>query len=75
VPFDVKPLTADIPGAFVAREREMSLLTGYRREAARGCGRIVMIAGDAGVGKSSLLRQFELDADGGRAISALARCV
>lgn len=34
-----------------------------------------MISGDAGVGKSSLLRQFELDAEGGRATSASARCV
>jgi DNA-binding CsgD family transcriptional regulator len=75
VPFDVKALTADIPGAFVAREHEMSLLTGYRRKAAAGRGCIVMIAGDAGVGKSSLLRRFEADADGGRAISAFARCV
>jgi DNA-binding CsgD family transcriptional regulator len=75
VPFDAKPLTADIPGVFVAREREMTLLAGFRRNAARGRGRIVMISGDAGVGKSSLLRQFELDAEGGRATSAAARCV
>ena len=75
MPFDLKPLTADIRGAFVAREHEMSLLTGYRRKAAGGRGCIVMIAGDAGVGKSSLLRRFEADADGGRAVSASARCV
>jgi DNA-binding CsgD family transcriptional regulator len=75
VPFDAKPLTADIPSVFVAREREMSILVGCRRNAARGSGCIVMISGDAGVGKSSLLRQFELDAEGGRATSASARCV
>ena len=60
LPFDLKPLTADIPGGLVAREREIGLLAGYRRKAAGGRGRIVMISGDAGVGKSSLLRQFEL---------------
>jgi DNA-binding CsgD family transcriptional regulator/tetratricopeptide (TPR) repeat protein len=53
----------------------MSLLAGYRRKAAGGHGRIVMISGEAGVGKSSLLRQFEVGVDGGRAISASARCV
>jgi DNA-binding CsgD family transcriptional regulator/tetratricopeptide (TPR) repeat protein len=75
VPFDPKPLIADIPGVFVAREHELSLLTGYRRKAAGGHGCIVLIAGDAGVGKSSLLRRFEADTDGGRAVSAFARCV
>jgi DNA-binding CsgD family transcriptional regulator len=73
--YDLKPLTADVPVALVARERETSLLAGYRRKAAAGRGRIVLISGEAGVGKSSLLRQFELNVDGGRAISASARCV
>ncbi len=75
MPFDAKPLATDFPGVFVAREHELGLLTSYRRKAAGGRGCIVMIAGDAGVGKSSLLRQFEVDSDGGRAISAFARCV
>jgi tetratricopeptide (TPR) repeat protein len=75
VPFDANPLAADFPAVFVAREREIGLLAGYRRKAAGGRGCIVMISGDAGVGKSSLLRQFQMDADGGRAVSAFARCV
>ncbi|MGA8576696.1 MAG: AAA family ATPase [Candidatus Cybelea sp.] len=75
LPFDLRPLTADVPAVLVAREREMSLLAAYRRKAAGSHGRIVMISGEAGVGKSSLLRQFELGMERGRAISAVARCV
>jgi DNA-binding CsgD family transcriptional regulator len=68
-------VTTEVPGEFVAREREMSLLAGYRRKAAGGRGRIVLISGEAGVGKTTLLRQFELGRNGSRAISAVARCV
>jgi len=53
----------------------MSLAAGYRRKAAAGRRGIVLISGEAGVRKSSLLRQFELNVDGGRAIFASARCV
>ena len=53
----------------------MSLPAGYRRKAAAGRRGIVLISGEAGVRKSSLLRQFELNVDGGRAIFASARCV
>ena len=72
--FDLKLLT-DAPAALVARERETSLLAGHRREAAGGRGRIVLISGEAGVGKSTLLRQFELGMDRSRSSTSLARCV
>jgi len=75
LPFDLKPATREVPGEFVAREREMSLLADYRRSAAAGRGRIVLISGEAGVGKSSLLRQFEPGRIGSRSGSAFARCV
>jgi DNA-binding CsgD family transcriptional regulator len=44
-------------------ERELSLasLAGYAREARQGDGRLVLVAGEAGVGKSSLLEQFQRD--------------
>ena len=43
-------------------EREVSLasLAGYAREARRGDGRLVLVAGEAGVGKSALLERFQL---------------
>src|SRR4051794_16041062 len=42
-------------------EREASLgsLTEYAREARHGEGRLVLIAGEAGVGKSALVEQFQ----------------
>jgi DNA-binding CsgD family transcriptional regulator/tetratricopeptide (TPR) repeat protein len=44
-------------------ERELALasLAGYAREARQGDGRLVLVAGEAGVGKSALLEQFQCD--------------
>jgi DNA-binding CsgD family transcriptional regulator/tetratricopeptide (TPR) repeat protein len=44
-------------------ERDLSLasLAGYAREARQGNGRLVLVAGEAGVGKSALLEQFQCD--------------
>jgi class 3 adenylate cyclase/tetratricopeptide (TPR) repeat protein len=43
---------------FVGRERDIELLEAQRRDAAAGRGRIVLISGEAGIGKSRLLREF-----------------
>ena len=43
-------------GALVGRESEMALLTGLIKEVARGHGGSVLIEGEAGIGKSALVR-------------------
>jgi DNA-binding CsgD family transcriptional regulator/tetratricopeptide (TPR) repeat protein len=43
------------------RESSLALLAVYAREARRGDGRLVLVAGEAGVGKSALVEQFQGD--------------
>jgi hypothetical protein len=43
-------------GALVGRDSEMALLTGLIREVARGRGGSVLIEGEPGIGKSTLVR-------------------
>ena len=74
-PLNLKPMIADARGELVARERETGLLAGYRQKAAGGHGAIVLLGGEAGVGKSRLLRQFEGGLGVGRSMVATARCV
>jgi len=62
-------------GAFIGRRREIEELLQRRRDAAEGRGRIVLVGGEAGIGKSRLLRQFESIGAGGRAPNPAARCV
>jgi DNA-binding SARP family transcriptional activator len=47
---------------FVARERELVQLDAHLEEALSGHGRVVFISGEAGQGKTALLRQFSLRA-------------
>ena len=75
LPFILKPLNADTPRELVARERETGALAEFRRKAAAGHGRIVLVSGEAGVGKTSLLRRFEAGLSTSRASQATARCV
>jgi hypothetical protein len=43
------------------RESSLALLAVYAREARRGDGRLVLVGGEAGVGKSALVEQFQGD--------------
>ena len=45
-------------GAFVGRRREMAELTAVLEEAWAGQGRIVMLAGEPGIGKTRTAQEF-----------------
>jgi class 3 adenylate cyclase/tetratricopeptide (TPR) repeat protein len=49
---------------FVGREQERNLLMNRWTEAQKGNGQLVMITGEAGIGKSRLLQQFKEDLGG-----------
>src|SRR5512133_1187913 len=50
----------------IERESQLAALHQYAREASQGHGRLVLISGEAGVGKSVLVEEFAQDLDDGR---------
>jgi predicted ATPase len=48
-------------GQLLERESSLASLAAYAQEARRGHGRLVLVAGEAGVGKSALVEQFQRD--------------
>ncbi len=61
---------------FVGRDVELAQLHQLRRDAAKGRASIVLIGGEAGLGKSRLLREFMRSLTGGRApLLASADCL
>jgi DNA-binding winged helix-turn-helix (wHTH) protein len=52
------PTSADVPGP-VGRDQELDALDGHFRRVLQGQRRIVLVTGEAGVGKSTLLDAFE----------------
>jgi DNA-binding CsgD family transcriptional regulator/tetratricopeptide (TPR) repeat protein len=50
----------------VERESPLAALAGYAEQARTGAGRLVFVVGEAGVGKSALIEQFEREHSGAR---------
>jgi predicted ATPase len=49
----------------IERESQLAALDQYATEASQGQGRLVLISGEAGVGKSVLLEEFAEQVEGG----------
>jgi DNA-binding CsgD family transcriptional regulator/tetratricopeptide (TPR) repeat protein len=59
----------------IGRDEEMQLLRDTRRSLSNGRGHVVLLGGDAGIGKSRLLAEFTQSLSGGRApLYALGEC-
>jgi len=58
----------------IARDRELQMLVDARRGAAQGHGALVAVEGDAGIGKTRLVRAFRDTLRNGRAFVGTARC-
>ncbi|MGB7016122.1 MAG: AAA family ATPase [Candidatus Cybelea sp.] len=71
----MKSFAWEARGGLIGRVKESAALSEHRQEAAEGHGRLVLVAGEAGVGKSRLLRHFESAIVGTRSTCALARCI
>ena len=58
----------------IGRQRELRFLVDKRRDLAKAHGGIALVAGEAGIGKSRLIREF-LDATrASRGLTAVAQC-
>ena len=53
----------DLGRVFVGRQREMAELTATLDDALRGQGRLVMLAGEPGIGKTRTARELASDAE------------
>lgn len=56
---DVDPGAADTGPVLLEREAQLGALDEYADDATHGAGRLVLLAGEAGIGKSALLAAFE----------------
>jgi tetratricopeptide (TPR) repeat protein len=64
-----------VPGEFLGRQRELSLLEGCLERAADGHGQIVAIVGEPGIGKSRLVHEFVHRLAAGTVEVLCGRCV
>src|ERR1700758_2286767 len=65
MPQPAQPQAAD---RFVGRSRELAVLRAAYREAAAGDARLVLVAGEPGIGKTELARAFAREAASGGAL-------
>ncbi len=49
------------PGEVLERESQLAALLGYAEEARQGDGRLVLVSGEAGIGKSTLVESLEAE--------------
>jgi DNA-binding SARP family transcriptional activator/energy-coupling factor transporter ATP-binding protein EcfA2 len=65
-----KTKRVSLPTPFVGRERELGQLRGFWNRAASGEGALVLVRGEAGIGKSRLVSELALivEAEGGRVV-------
>ncbi len=71
---DESPFIATFPSRFVGRERELEELRQALSDAATGRGRLVLLAGEAGIGKTRLAEEFTLIALQRKAEVVWGRC-
>jgi DNA-binding CsgD family transcriptional regulator len=57
--------SVETEGVLLEREAQLAALAGYAGEARKAQGRLVLVAGEAGVGKSALVEQLQRDLPGG----------
>ncbi len=67
----VRPLVCPV---LIARRSELEELVELRRAAARGRGSLVLIAGEAGIGKSRLVAELRETLRNGRAAAGIGQC-
>src|SRR6266508_1361932 len=63
------------PGRFVARAHELEQLTAALEAATASRGSIVLVSGEAGIGKTRLVSEFATRARGGGATVLTGRCI
>jgi DNA-binding SARP family transcriptional activator len=78
-PEQPRPSAAGASGAngarLLGRDAEMAAFRAALDDAAHGCGRVVLVEGEPGIGKTRLLEAMDQEARAGAVPSCLARCV
>ncbi|MHB0978912.1 MAG: winged helix-turn-helix domain-containing protein [Thermoleophilia bacterium] len=65
----------DRGGSLIGREHEMAVLVDAWAEASRGLGGAVLVAGEAGTGKTRLVEELAVYAEAGGGTAAWGRCL